>query len=398
MLRARFSKDVETGKWSQLITGDTKTAYRLYSTSISTKEELNSIIQFGQRSLNIRTGPLLSVDLMIMKNNTQYVFFVAHHLIVDLVSWRLILGDLEEYLVTGTITGYKSLSFQSWCNLQTKYDESIVQNACMVEFSIDKSTTSCIIGSANRTFGTQTVELLQAALLHSFTRTFNDQEAPVIHKEGYSHEPWDPSINITQTIGWFTTVSPIYAPITKDIDIVNIVRRIKDISRSTTSITKEILFNFHSLSLSMEQQDGLFSPVEHTTDPLHEMPESTVMPAIFEIDASLENKELQISIMLNKDLSLQPRIRAWFLELQESITEAAQRLVEQSPGFTPGDFSLLCNTLSLNAFNALLQDILPSLGISNIEDIQDIYPCTSLQQMIWLSGSRENGYYQPYVL
>ncbi|PIG84732.1 hypothetical protein AARAC_010551 [Aspergillus arachidicola] len=48
------------------------------------------------------------------------------------------------------------------------------------------------------------------------------------------------------------------------------------------------------------------------------------------------------------------------------------------------------------AWDALVSGKLPALGFVNAEDIEEVVPCAPLQQVMWLTGSRENGYYQPH--
>ncbi|KAE8363558.1 condensation domain-containing protein [Aspergillus caelatus] len=50
------------------------------------------------------------------------------------------------------------------------------------------------------------------------------------------------------------------------------------------------------------------------------------------------------------------------------------------------------------AWDALVSGKLPALGVVNVEDIEEIVPCTPLQQVMWLTGSRKNGYYQPHTV
>ncbi|OGM40736.1 hypothetical protein ABOM_011048 [Aspergillus bombycis] len=50
------------------------------------------------------------------------------------------------------------------------------------------------------------------------------------------------------------------------------------------------------------------------------------------------------------------------------------------------------------AWDALVSGKLPALGVVNAEEIEEIVPCTPLQQVMWLTGSRENGYYQPHTV
>ena len=48
-----------------------------------------------QSSLNIFDGPLVKVVLYQCKNSTQRLLIVAHHLVIDGVSWRILIDDIE---------------------------------------------------------------------------------------------------------------------------------------------------------------------------------------------------------------------------------------------------------------------------------------------------------------
>ena len=99
MLRAQFHKVSPRGPWKQLIQSYRPHLYHLsicYDTSV---QELRNIMASPWSTLNIQTGPVFSAHVCEMANNQgQVLFLVAHHLIMDLVSWRTLLEDLENIL------------------------------------------------------------------------------------------------------------------------------------------------------------------------------------------------------------------------------------------------------------------------------------------------------------
>ena len=49
----------------------------------------------------------------------QYLSLIAHHLVVDLVSWRVILSDLEVLLGGKSLPPQYNFSYPSWCRAQS---------------------------------------------------------------------------------------------------------------------------------------------------------------------------------------------------------------------------------------------------------------------------------------
>ena len=83
-----------------------------------------------QRSLNIENGPLIKVTLFNCGNSrSARLLIVIHHLIVDGVSWRILLEDLEyiyQSLEKQEDTPYltKTHSYQQWSNALVNYSKS----------------------------------------------------------------------------------------------------------------------------------------------------------------------------------------------------------------------------------------------------------------------------------
>lgn len=79
-------------------------------------------------SLDLTAGPLLAGTLINMAGGEKRLFLTIHHVVVDLVSWRIILQDLETLLKSSRDGIMASLpppplSFPGWCNLQDAYAE-----------------------------------------------------------------------------------------------------------------------------------------------------------------------------------------------------------------------------------------------------------------------------------
>src|SRR5690349_15787442 len=91
--------------------------------------EMLSKIANTQSSLDIENGPILAADLFNINGDEQILFLVANHLGVDMVSWRIILQDMQEFIETGSLPSEKPFSFQSWCKLQLKNTRSETDEA-----------------------------------------------------------------------------------------------------------------------------------------------------------------------------------------------------------------------------------------------------------------------------
>lgn len=61
-------------------------------------DQLYHLMITRQPGTDIKTGPVFSADIIELSSREQYVFAIAHHLVVDLVSYRIVVEDLENLL------------------------------------------------------------------------------------------------------------------------------------------------------------------------------------------------------------------------------------------------------------------------------------------------------------
>lgn len=191
-----------------------------------------------QASLNIERGPLFAADLFNIYGSNQILFLAAHHLCVDMVSWRIILQDLEDFLVSGSLSTDKPFSFQSWCAIQANHlqkEQSIklpfdvrppnlsywgmdghpntYNDAEQQSFEIDKRMTLLAFSDSNKAFQTEPIDLFLSAISHSFGRVFLGREIPTLFNEGHGRESWESNLDLSRTVGWFTTICPLQVPV-----------------------------------------------------------------------------------------------------------------------------------------------------------------------------------------
>ena len=123
-LRLAFRQDA-AGNW-QAFYRDEEQAERLFwQRRIDSDAALQAQCEAAQRSLDLQHGPLLRVLLADMADGSQRLLLAAHHLIIDGVSWRVLLDDLArayQQAVAGQPVdlGDRPGSYQAWaCLLYT---------------------------------------------------------------------------------------------------------------------------------------------------------------------------------------------------------------------------------------------------------------------------------------
>jgi len=193
-----------------------------------------------QSSINLENGPLMKAVLFNVENGS-YMMICLHHLVVDGVSWRILLEDLNTVLrqlkeKNEILLPSKTASFKEWGEALTEYKNSKTFNAEkeywegiiaeMRDGVIDKidngaesghrsanivfskKETEDLVYNAGKAFSTEINDLLLSAVGMSFKRLF-EHEKVVVGLEGHGREEIHKKIDIDRTVGWFTSVYPI---------------------------------------------------------------------------------------------------------------------------------------------------------------------------------------------
>ncbi|KAL8924366.1 MAG: hypothetical protein Q9208_004148 [Pyrenodesmia sp. 3 TL-2023] len=448
MLRARFRLSDSDDEWKQRITADVAGSYTFRAYSFASKAEAVPVISKSQASLDPVNGPLMAVDVFNLNDGSQLVFMTAHHLVVDLVSWRVILQDMEDFLTNPTAIAdtETSLSFQAWTKMQLEHAHTLRLGSVLppvdipkqdysywgmhdrpnlygdVEykgFQLDADTTALITSKSHAALRNDTVDLLIATMTYAYSRTFTDRPPPTVFNEGHGREIWDESIDLSRTIGWFTTMYPIHVPQATSADFIDVLRRVKDFRRSVPANGRhyfasrlltskgakrfarhwplELTFNYLGIYQQLEREDALLLPAEEMAGEARgaggtaDVGFDTPRFGLFEISAVVVQGKLRFSFTFNKHMKHKERITKWIDTCQDTLVTMPKMLVETAFQPTLSDFPLL--SLSYENLETLIKDRLPSLGISDIGNVEDIYCCSQIQQGLLISTQRDEGFY-----
>ncbi|OQD78770.1 hypothetical protein PENANT_c082G03126 [Penicillium antarcticum] len=447
MLRTRFEHR-DDDEWGQIIGPDVSRSLRFREhrmPSINDRKALQTILSTSQSKLDIVQGVMIVVDIITTDIGEQFMGLMAHHLVIDLVSWRVILQDLEDILSTGRTVQPLSISFQQWCRLQQSYaraslapsetlkteiprpsmeywgpEDILSQNtwadATRQTITVSKETTDAIIGTANGALQTQPVEIIQATILYAFVQAFDNRSAPTMFSEGHGREPWDADIDISRTVGWFTTIAPYFLDVKKEDSVRRILQLTKSTRRSMSTngwayfasrflhpdgpkqfqchSPMEILFNYTGLFQQFERPGALLQMTSVQDDSLLPMAADLPRMALIDVNATVMNGSLNLSFIYNNRLQHQDRLDQWIGNCLQTLEELPMEL-QQEQRLSTVDFPLL-SLASEEQLHRLLHQVSGRFDVSS-SGIQDMFPCSPIQLGMWLSQLRNPQVYWSHI-
>ncbi|KAB5511354.1 non-ribosomal peptide synthetase [Coniochaeta sp. 2T2.1] len=446
MLRARFARNKE-GAWEQRIAKAGGSAYRCLEHSVKSRHDLRDLMTATQRGLSIEDGPVFSVDLFeVSTEDHTIIYMVAHHLIVDIVSWRIILRDLSQVLETDAIGTDHPISYRSWLEVLSSQNKSVdpetllpfeeppanidywgttkpltYGNTTTESFELSEGTTQQALVDCHKAFKSEPMDLFLGAVAHAFASTFPDRDVPTLHTESHGRDtPTGSSIDLSGTVGWFTTICPLVARVSAN-DALDTVRRVKDIRRTipangrpyfahkylsgdASSSPMEVLFNYMGGGVGggdqhHEDSDSLFRQIDLEDNPSDSDPLATadVGPetkrlALFEISAVVINQKLHFSFIYDNSMTRTAEIRRWVGACKTSLEMMVHGLTQRATEPTLSDYPLL--PMTYDDLATLTKATLPRAGVARpAADVEDIYPCTPVQEGMLISQLRNPSAY-----
>ncbi len=210
------------------------------------EEEANRL----QESISLSDGPLLKVGLFKIMNG-DLLLLCLHHLVVDGVSWRIILEDLETAYEQAMrkeeiVLPAKTASYQQWAQALQEYarseelerelrywqDVSTTAQAAAeqqssdtasaasyhtVDMELDSATTNKLLFEANTAYHTEINDLLLTALVRTL-EPWTSAQGVTIDLEGHGRESIHRPLDIDRTVGWFTSIFPVHLPVVADME------------------------------------------------------------------------------------------------------------------------------------------------------------------------------------
>jgi len=197
-----------------------------------------------QASLNLADGPIIRVTLFDPgAQQPARLLVIIHHLAVDGVSWRILLEDLQtvtEQLARGDKVDLpsKTTSFKEWASqlVQHAQTETIEQEKAYwlsqpwmnvaplpvdyaaganlesssetISVTLGARETEALLREIPAAHRLQINEVLLTALGQTFTR-WTGSSSLLVDVEGHGREDVIGNIDLSRTVGWFTSISPV---------------------------------------------------------------------------------------------------------------------------------------------------------------------------------------------
>lgn len=211
--------------------------------STLTDDALQGKFTEWQSEFSIETGPLFVVSYLHGYPEKQCkLFFAFHHLIVDAVSWRIIIEDLK-LLFDGQSLVPKGTSYRQWSKKIGDYPtDNLKENSYWSEvqsdfedgpFDISKKfqvtkqvncseavlnaeLTEKLLRVCSSAYHTQLMDLLLSALAYTVS-DLTQMKINYVLLEGHGRDQWSQDIDLSRTVGWFTALYPFRLEATDEI-------------------------------------------------------------------------------------------------------------------------------------------------------------------------------------
>ncbi|NIL16888.1 non-ribosomal peptide synthetase [Pseudomonas sp. AN3A02] len=411
----------------------------LLQAQVADMEQCIALFTDTQRSLNLAHGPLLRALLVDGPQGQRRLLIAIHHLVVDGVSWRVLLEDLQ--------TAYRQLSdgqpvslpaktsalrdwaarLQAYAGSESLREELDVwqqqlagpavelpvdrpqgslrnRDADTVSVRLDAERTRQLLQQAPSAYRTQVNDLLLTALARVLCR-WSGHESALIQLEGHGRETLFDEIDLTRSVGWFTSAYPLrLTPLHieeaagQGASIKAIKEQLRgvphkglgygvlryladDLCRQTMAAlpSASITFNYLGQFDQSFGADALFHPLDESAGIAHD-PDAP-LPNELSVDSQVYGGELVLRWTFSRERHHSQTIAeladAYLAELQSLIEHC---LKADAGGLTPSDFPLA----------HLTQGQLDALPVpANV--IEDVYPLTPMQEGLLLHTLLEPG-------
>jgi amino acid adenylation domain-containing protein/non-ribosomal peptide synthase protein (TIGR01720 family) len=387
-------------------------------------ESMSADIQAG---LDLEAGPLLKVAYFDLGEDRPHrLLIVIHHLAVDGVSWRILMEDIQtaySQLRQGQAVQLpaKTTSFQHWAHRLVDYAQSEAvrgqldhwmtlaktevsslpvdfpeednseSSADTLTTRLTEEETDALLHEVPRAYRTQINEVLLTALARAFRR-WTGQGSVLVDLEGHGREDLFDDVDLSRTVGWFTSIFPVLLDLGETDEPGEELRRIKeqlraipergigygllrylcqddDVRAALSELPRpQVSFNYLGQFSEGAAESGAFSPALESRGP--ERSPRGARTHVLEINSTVSGGRLQIEwtfgTRLHRRITIE-RLATFFIEELRSLISHC--LSPEAGGYTLSDFPLA------RLSQAALDDL-----YATDRDVEDVYPLSPMQQ------------------
>ncbi|OJF15797.1 non-ribosomal peptide synthetase [Couchioplanes caeruleus] len=385
-------------------------------------EAMRAAIGAAQTGFDVRSGPLLRAVLFTLGGGrAPRLFLAAHHYVVDAVSWRVILADLDSghrQAASGQRVdlGAKSTSFRDWAHRLTglvaegRFDPELdywtqVEKATMdtptlpvdhqgrntvgsartLTRRLSTDRTDALLRKVPEAYRTQVNDVLLSALARVL-RDWTGGSVPV-ELEGHGREDLFGDVDLSRTVGWFTTVFPVALELPEGDDWGASLKTVKEQMRAVPSRGLgygalrylgeagalgrgrqcQVGFNYHGRFDADTGDAGLFRG--WCENPVPDRSPEQARQCLIEVTGMVRDGALEFGWEYSGNVHREETI----VRLAEAFLAALEQIVEHcaqpgAGGCTPSDFPL-----------ARLDQATVDRIAGDGRSVEDIYPLTPMQ-------------------
>ncbi|NEQ21461.1 MAG: SDR family NAD(P)-dependent oxidoreductase, partial [Microcoleus sp. SIO2G3] len=349
-------------------------------------------------TLNLSEGPIVRVAFFDRGATlSSYLLISIHHLAVDVVSWRILLQDFQtayQQLVEGQAIQLppKTTSFKQWAEQLKQYAHSAevrreldywlgafcdrlsplpvdypegantVASAQTVSVALSVEETQVLLQQVPAVYRTQTDEVLLAAMVQAFAR-WTGVSSLLIDLERSGRDVIFNDVDLSRTIGWFTTLFPALLSLGEDANHPG--EALKALKEQLRRIPSEGIgygvLRYLSEDATLTEKLGTLPPAEVVFLYLGQFEESLpqsslfkltrefsgserslrgIRPHLLQVTGLIDRGQLQVSWTYSENVHRRTTVE----RLAQNFVEALRLLLThcQSPeagGYTPSDFS-----------------------------------------------------------
>jgi amino acid adenylation domain-containing protein/non-ribosomal peptide synthase protein (TIGR01720 family) len=405
----------------------------LWTATVGDFDACQALYTDVQRSLDLDQGPLLRALLVTDGQGAQRLLLAIHHLVVDGVSWRVLLEDLQA-LYRGETLAAKTHAMGDWAARLASYagsdslrDElnwweaqlgdarhelpcdhpqggNLQRHAQSLAIELDVEQTRQLLQQAPAAYHTQVNDLLLTALARTLCRWTGDAQV-LVQLEGHGRDGLFEDMDLTRSVGWFTNAYPLsLSPAQGDDDVARaasikgikeqlrqvphkgqgygVLRYLADpAGRERMAALPQARITFNYLGQFDQQFDAaaLFQPLDAPAGLAHDL--DAPLPNWLSVDGQVYGGALQLRWTFSTERFEASTIAALAdTYRQELLALVAHCLTEGNGSFTPSDFPLA----------QLTQEQIDALPVPAAE-IEDVYPLTPMQEGLLLHTLLEPG-------
>ncbi|WP_428231980.1 amino acid adenylation domain-containing protein [Flavobacterium sp.] len=373
-LRTQFEK--EDGIWKQRNLSNAAFNFDIELYDLREEDDaLSAMKTIGeeiQSSFNLEKGRLIKAVVFKLKDGDRLGLFV-HHLIVDGVSWRIFLQDLSEtYTHNQRGEQYqlplKTDSYQYWAKGLHQYASSLelgkeklfweqvcssVVEPLPIDFNnndkvhyhdqkvtllLDKEYTNKLQTQISKQYNIEINEALLTGLGLALEEVLEVKRS-VLTMEGHGREEILPAMDVSRTIGWFTSTFPFVLEVSSSDNVENILRIKKDLNKipqkgigygilnfldEKSNLEKETCIEFNYLGdFGSKVGSNETSPFDFSTESIgSSFSKENGSEAKISINGMISSEQLMMTISYSSKVFKEETIR--------DLVKAYQRKLEQT--------------------------------------------------------------------